>query len=214
MSTQLKALVIGTAQGEARYHPLEPVAPLLGDILARAGFAEVVTTTDLDALRHERLREFDLCVSYLDMWEQQLDAAQVAGILQCTASGQGFLAIHSGISCENMAYRHLVGARFVEHPPYQAFAVQISDRGHPITQGLADFTIEDELYICEFVQPNDLHFLAMGIIGEQRHPIAWVRPFGLGRVAYLALGHSAPSFQNDGFAQMVASAARWCSRAQ
>jgi hypothetical protein len=138
----------------------------------------------------------------------------MAGLLQFVASGKGFVAIHYGISWENMEYRHLLSARFVQHPPHQELSITITDPNHPITAGLGDFNVEDELYIFEFVQPNDLHVIAACPFEGERYPVAWTRGFGLGRVAYLALGHSLASFQNEAFSRLIANSVLWASVAR
>jgi type 1 glutamine amidotransferase len=40
-------------------------------------------------------------------------------------------------------------------------------------------------------------------------PVAWVRPYGKGRVFDTSLNHSTPSQQNSSFLKMVTSAVRW-----
>ena len=212
MRGDMRVLALGDYTN-VRFHPFRGVDDRLQEILSRVG-CDVVCTEDRDALLLENLSGYGVYVSYTDAGEQRFTAAQMAGLLQFIASGGGFVAIHAGLFGENMEYRHLVGARFVEHPPRQTLSIVVSDPNHPIMEGVSDFVIEDELYLFEFVQPNDLHVIAECQFEGKRYPNAWVRPFGLGRVAYLALGHSLESFQNEMFARMVANAVLWTGAAR
>jgi len=191
-----------------KYHPFRDVAARLESILSEQGFA-VKCTEDRRALQVEHLSEYDVVLSYVDAWEKTLAPEQMSSLLQFIASGKGFLAIHCGISYENPEYRDLLGARFVSHPPYQALSIHIKDRAHPITANLPDFELPDELYMFEFVTAHHLRTIAECTFEGESYPVAWTRTPGKGRVAYLALGHSVESFQNEMFARLVANSALW-----
>ena len=79
------------------------------------------------------------------------------------------------------------------HPPGGTFTVNIDDSDHPITQGVEDFEVEDEIYMSAY-DPY-IHILASAEWSEKQHPLAWVKSYGDGRVFYTALGHGPGTFE-------------------
>ena len=73
--------------------------------------------------------------------------------------------------------------------------MEIQNHSHPITEGIPDFTIQDELYIharfTDSVSP-----LIEGEWEGQRHPMLWARDFEPARVCYNALGHGVEAFEH------------------
>src|SRR5262249_15015475 len=90
--------------------------------------------------------------------------------------------------------------------------VEITDRKHPITAGLDDFTAgpKDELYAGVKVTADDVRVLARGqdTLGTWK-PVAWVWNYGKGRVFYTSLGHSTAGQQNPAFVKLVGNAVCW-----
>ena len=68
------------------------------------------------------------------------------------------------------------------------YTVKIADTPAPITQGLKDFTIKDELYYHIQMQ-SDVQPLATIEYDGVAWPVAWTRTFGKGRVFHTPLGH-------------------------
>lgn len=86
-------------------------------------------------------------------------------------------------------------------------AVTVTDRGHPVTNQLADFSITDELYLDVHVQP-DIHPL----LSTGTEVLAWTREQGRSRVVATVLGHGPPAYDNPGFRRFVAQSIRWAAR--
>ena len=68
------------------------------------------------------------------------------------------------------------------------FTVKIADTSSPITQGLKDFPLKDELYYQLQMLP-DIQPLATIEYQGDAWPVAWTRTFGKGRVFHTTLGH-------------------------
>lgn len=69
------------------------------------------------------------------------------------------------------------------------YLVKIADTSSPITQGLKDFKLEDELYYQMQMMP-DVQPLATVEHQGVAWPVAWTRTFGKGRVFHTNLGHT------------------------
>lgn len=80
--------------------------------------------------------------------------------------------------------------------PYGSFPVEIQDREHPITAGLADFEAADELF---YRQAGRESIRVLAVAPSQRtgkkEPVAWAYEYGKGRVFQTVLGHSADSIR-------------------
>lgn len=133
--------------------------------------------------------------------------------------GGGLLALHSAVICFDAAptWRDLCGASWdwstSSHPPVGAATVAVTEagRGHPITVGLEDFVIDDEVY--GFLdERNDLVPLLTSAHGGRAHPVLWARAVGRGRVVTDLLGHGSASFAHPVHQTILTRAAAWARR--
>lgn len=96
-------------------------------------------------------------------------------------------------------FMEMLGTRFLGHPPIEPFSVRIVRSDHPLTEGLRDFSIEDELYVTARTSPIDV-LMAASFAGEcpdfadtlspdPEVPILYERQVGQGRILYCTLGH-------------------------
>ena len=85
--------------------------------------------------------------------------------------------------------------------------MHIEDADHPITQGVGDFEVEDEIYMSAY-DPY-LHILASAEWSNRPHPMAWVKSFGEGRVFYTTLGHGPGTFERPAMQQLVTQGVQW-----
>ena len=93
----------------------------------------------------------------------------------------------------------LLGTRFKAHPPIGPFAVEVVERDHPLTIGIDDFEVVDELYLSETLSPIRILMQtrftgeATGFVDAQWidavAPILYLRDVGAGRILYNTLGH-------------------------
>mgnify|MGYP005860520927 CR=1 FL=1 len=196
-----------------QYHPFGDVARKLEQIAAEAGFA-IRCTQDAGELENGNLSRYGLLISYADAWEETLTPLQMEGLEQFVTGGKGFLAIHCGISYANPEYFRLLGAKFTSHPPLQRLTVRIKDPKHPVTAGLTDFEIEDELYMFEFSESSQLNILMECPFEGIQYPVAWTRNHGGGRVVYLSPGHVAEGLSHEMIIQTIQNSLRWATGSQ
>lgn len=172
------------------------------------GFDITYLEQDLNVLAAPRLDPYELIVFHYTIGE--ITDAQKNGLLNWVNSGKGYVGIHSAADsfrgCPE--YRAMVGGYFVTHPRYRDYQVSLTDLEHPITKGLQEeFVVKDEQYILDY-DPR-VHVLASALWKGKIMPVAWTKPWGIGRVFYLALGHDAASCKHEMFKELLVRGARW-----
>ena len=199
---------------DSTYHDFSVLLPLLGGFLREHGLV-VTTSTDPDLFLPENIRRFDLvlCCTF----GHTLTAEQEAGLLDAvqgdpwdeSAKLKGFLGLHgaAGSFLNSEGYLRMLGGKFLVHPPLDTLEVNICRPDHPVMEGVSDFSIEDELYLIETYAP--FKTLAAVDYGGFSRPVVWVKPYGLGRVVYLSLGHGEKQLKNQSFQQILINAVRW-----
>jgi len=114
--------------------------------------------------------------------------------------GGRWFALHGTNSVlQNPHLPQILGTRFISHPPYRRFTVQVTRPGDPLLEGIVPFDVEDELYCIENYTGDIevlLHTRWGGeAFGGRRFEVAdqtlmYRRRVGQGGVLYLALGHA------------------------
>ena len=176
---------------------------------AAGGFDLTYVEEDLDVLT--RLDPYELLVFHYTIGE--ITDAQKDGLLNWVASGKGYAGIHSAADSfrDSPDYRSFVGGHFITHPKYRDYQVSIVDNAHPITEGIDEFFVKDEQYILDY-DPRVM-VLASALWKGAAMPVVWTKPWGRGRVFYLALGHDAPACQHEMFQTLLVRGARWAAEA-
>jgi type 1 glutamine amidotransferase len=89
--------------------------------------------------------------------------------------------------------------------------VVVVAKDHPITAGLKDFTIHDEIYWGYRVD-KDVTPLITTTLPKSGKPLGWCRLEGKSRVVYLQLGHGPEAFNNDHYRKLVAQSVQWTAK--
>lgn len=142
-----------------------------------------------------------------------------AAILAHLARGGGLLGLHTAAICFDTwpDWGAILGATWVwgrsHHPAPGPVAVALTRTEHPLTQGLADFTVQDELY-CALDLAADARVLAHASTPgvDTAQPVLTVRQAGPGRAVWSALGHDTASITAAPHRALLARAARWACR--
>lgn len=234
--THVRALLL---VGGPEYHNKPFHYAELAGILAGDGKVDLRITDDLDSLHPAELARYQVVVNWSTFVHPT--EAQVDALLSAVESGIGFLGIHgaSATFWNSAPYLRMLGSRFNRHDPYKTFTVQIDDRAHPITGGIADFAVEDELYELNG-GPGEFETLAAAInqgqsirdareaanqIGEgslgpevhilasaEGHPLLYVKTCGAGRVHYNALGHDTKALTNPNVRRLILQGFDWVAQ--
>ena len=193
--------------GGPAYHDNPETREGMSGILAQR--FDVTMTDDLNALNAENLAKYDAVVNFTTFLEPT--AEQIGALLDAVKAGKGFVSIHGGTATfwNSPEYVNMVGGKFVVHDPNKLFEVNISTARkviypHPITEGVPDFTIQDELYIIEG-DMTQWEILARA----EGHAILHNKMYGKGRVHNNALGHDGRALGNPAFQTLVLNAVEW-----
>jgi type 1 glutamine amidotransferase len=176
----------------------------LASLLAGEGHVDLRMTDDLEVLDRVTLTDFPVIANYTS-WMEPSDS-QVRALIDAIAAGHGFLGLHAATATfwNSAPYLSMLGAKFARHDPYGRFHVHIDNSGHPITAGVDDFEVQDELYELEG-QLSDVQVLA----SAEQHPLLYVRQFGRGRVHYNALGHDVAALSHPSYRRLVLQGLAW-----
>jgi type 1 glutamine amidotransferase len=177
-----------------------------------------------DAYDRDDLLTYNVVVLY-DMPKAITDG-QKEKFLALFDKGIGLVVLHHAlVSYQHWPeYERIIGGRYPEEDGkggvvtpqvgYEHdvdFPVTIVAKDHPITAGLKDFTIHDEIYWGFRVQP-DVTPLITTTHPKSGKPLAWTRTQGKSRVVYLQLGHDHSAFENPNYQQLVARSIRWTAK--
>ncbi|HXL01801.1 MAG TPA: ThuA domain-containing protein [Candidatus Atribacteria bacterium] len=205
-----KLLMIGDNE-KAPYHPLREIEPVIESILQPE--FEVCFSEDYEEILsdYSRLEQFELVVSYLDRWEEPLNDLQTGNLLRYFSVGKGLVAIHCGISLQaRHEFKHIIGARFIKHPPLAKLEFFAESKKHPISEGINVFEIEDEPYLFEFDNFSERElFLHYKNSNKEIFPAGWITYFGPAKIIYLMPGHSCKSFENKIYQQLLLQSIRF-----
>jgi type 1 glutamine amidotransferase len=206
----------------ASYHRLEPVETPVRNLLESLGLKVTVSgihhpdggdayVGDYSALTAENLKPYHLVVLYTTGAERH--GADVQALVDFVEAGNSLVGLHNAADSftKDPAFIALLGGKFRTHPAPLDITTEIVDRAHPITQGVNDFTLNDELYLFSDYDPARVHLLAQtrSYGDDGPIPIAWTREPGKGRVFYLSLGHRSETFANPDFLKFFKNGTEW-----
>jgi type 1 glutamine amidotransferase len=185
--------------GQRQHHGYRDQAFYLAGALENTGRFEVTIGEDAAILETPAMRKYDLIIVAADRRDPEFKftKSQQEALFEFVRSGHGYVSIHAA---DNAAadwlptWKEMLGGVFshIGLPDGKtrkgSFTVKIVDTSSPITQGLKDFPIKDELYYHVQMQP-DVQPLATIDYQGVAWPVAWTRNFGKGRVFHTVLGH-------------------------
>ena len=177
-----------------------------------------------DAYDRADLAGCDVVVLY-DM-VQNITEAQKAKFLALLARGAGLVVTHHAIVSYQAwpEFERIVGGTYPEPANARGkvtpelgyehdvqVPVVIVAKDHPVTAGLKDFTLVDEIYWGFRTRP-DVTPLITTTQPKSGKPLAWARTEGSSRVVYLQLGHGPSAYTNANYRALVANSIRWTAR--
>ena len=190
--------------GGSPIHDTPELRSVLSGFLRASGKLDVTLTDDLSALAADSLAGYDVVANYTSLAEPT--AEQIAALVAAVQGGKGFVGIHGATVTfgGDPSYVEMLGSKFITHDAFKRFKVRIVDPEHPITAGIADFEINDELYVVEG-DATRWHVLARA----EGHPLVYNKTFGKGRVHYNALGHDSRGLGHPSFQALLLRGIEW-----
>lgn len=141
-----------------------------------------------------------------------LQEEQVNALRDFISAGGGFLALHNSTALWRDDYVELLGGKYDGHGPLERFRVRVTDREHPITQGITDFEVADEQH-WPIVDRARVHIFLENVKEDGKIGAAgFEHQLGKGRICYLANGHTRESMEHPMVQKLMANGMRWCLR--
>jgi hypothetical protein len=104
-----------------------------------------------------------------------------------------------------------IGENLTSYHVNQALDVHVAHPGHPITAGLAAWTMTDETYVMNDPGAGSTPLLATDHPNSMR-TLAWTRQYCNSRVFCFQSGHDNQTWANPSFREVIARGIRWCAR--
>jgi type 1 glutamine amidotransferase len=187
-------------------------------------FTEAKQGKASEAYDREDLLTHDVIVLY-DM-VQNITDAQKAKFLSLFDRGIGLVVMHHAlVSYQGWPeFEGIIGGTYPEPQDKKGkvtpelgyehdlqVPVQIVVKNHPVTAGLRDFTIHDEIYWGFRTRP-DVTPLITTTHPKSGKPLMWTRTERKSRVIYLQLGHGPEAFANQNYRRLVAQSIQFVAK--
>ena len=172
----------------------------------------------------EDISHWDYDVIVLYNMTQQISPKRQQNFIKLLRQGVGLVALHHSIGAFQQwpEYREIIGGKFylkqmeedgIVHPKSDYkhdldVGVHVENNEHPITLGMCNFVIRDEVYGNQIFE-QDNHILLTTDHPASDKPLCWVRKYGGARVCYIQLGHGTEAYASPDYRYLVARAIRW-----
>lgn len=175
-----------------------------------------VTSSDMAVFEPAKLAEFDAVLLNNTTNLKFENPEYRKSLMAFVKSGRGIIGIHA--AADNFQLwpeaGEMMGGYFDGHPwtANGTWAVKIDDKSHPLNKGFAgkNFALSDEIYQIRGPYSRSTHHVLLSLdmsdARNQKLPginrtdndfaIAWIKPWGKGRVFYCSLGHNLDVYSN------------------
>ncbi len=206
-------------------HNWEETTAVLDSSLKKCGLFSVDVTTQPDTLNFEDLKKYDALLNNWNSWPEnnvRWPAEAEQGLLRFVKEGGGLVFFHSSTSAFYSwpEFKQISTAAWIMdstwHGPVSQVKVMVIDQEHPITKGLTDFDILDELWI-DAGKNESFKVLGTAVNTEEdsgEQPAIFVSSYGKGRIFHTILGHDEMAVSNAGFQTLMLRAVEWASTGQ
>jgi type 1 glutamine amidotransferase len=206
-------------------HEWQKTTPLLVKIYTDSRLFTVKVTEKPDTLTYNELIKYDVVVSNWNTWPDnniRLSKEWENDFLKYVKGGGGVVSVHAGASSfYSWKEYHQTGigrwGKDTNHGIPAKGKVFGFDQINPVTKGLRDFYITDEIWektdICEGARP----LASVTAINEKdghliSEPAVFVNHQGKGRSFYTTLGHDERALLNTGLQTLLLRATQWTAQ--
>lgn len=176
-------------------------------------------------LKAENIAKYDAVLLY-DMPKEISEEAQ-RDFIAMLKQGKGLVVLHHAFCSYDFwpEYTKIAGGRYhhfpwtkdgVEQPVSRyrhdvAFDVHVEDSKHPVTQGISDFRIVDEVYGGTEILPT-VHPLLSTDEPASGRLVCWSHTYENSKIVTLTLGHDHQAWENPAFIQVLSQAVAWVAK--
>ncbi len=212
---------------------LEGNRDILEDVLVRQAGLDLDPHDTPDFSAEVKLSKYDLIVDYSGNAKIEPTMARLSLLVKAVYEGLSYVALHAAtlpfrqsgqleyvraldgkwptrlvpneqLNETQLRYLEMLGTAFVNHGPIRTFTLQVLQTEHPITEGVGNFEIEDELYVLVG------NFEKLEILAQaEGEPLVYTAQWGEGKVYYNALGHDTRSLSNPNYQRLLAQGVEW-----
>jgi uncharacterized protein len=216
---KIKVLLV-TGDDAQPAHNWREVSQALRDTLAASGRFDVRVCEDAGVLDSAAtLGRYDLVFLHLyNAKTPTLSAGAKENLASFVKDGKGLVVSHlsSASFKEWEEFPKLCGRYWVMgksgHGPRSVFKVRVANKEHPITQGLADFEADDELYAkLQGDAPITVLVEADSDWSKQTEALAFTVEYGKGRVFHETFGHDGKAIQNPTVQKLIQRGSEWAA---
>jgi len=181
---------------------------VMKDFLGIQGF-DLDMTEDRNQLLPQNIGKYDVFLDY--MHGGKLTDEQTQSVIDFVKGGKALVGVHSSaVDKQSPDYIKLLGGKYIGHSDEAESSVRIIDSDHPITKGIENFSIYDEIYKVDY-EPGTFRVLIESDVAGTAYPVCWIKEYGRGKVVFLSLGHGKRAFENKSFQELVIRMIKWSS---
>jgi len=167
---------------------------------------------------------YDVIVLY--NMTQKISEKRRGNFLKLMDKGVGLVVLHHAIAAfsEWPEFRKISGVRYylkdteengVKHARCTwkegvDFPIHIEDTDHPVTRGIKDFVVHDEVYKGSSFEPDN-HVLLTTTDPLSDKTIGWVRTYANSNVCFIQIGHGDSIFADPNYRQLIGQAIKWAA---
>lgn len=167
------------------------------------------------------LTSYDVVVLY-DM-VQNITEEQKAKFKSLFQKGVGLVVLHHALVSYQQwpEFERIVGGHYPEAADQKGkvteavgyqhdvdIPVVVMAKNHPVTKGISDFLLRDEIY-WGFRVGKDVTPLLTTTQPKSGKPLAWTRNEGKSRIVTIQSGHGPSAYENENYRKLLAQSIRW-----
>jgi len=205
-------------------HDWEKTTPVLTNIFTGSGLFKVSVTEYPDSLTYSELKKFDVIVSNWNSFPDsdfRMTSEWENDFLRYVKEGGGIVSFHAGAtSFYKWDIYHQIGigrwGKETNHGQQTKGMVGKYDQNHPITEGLNNFYIIDEIWEKTEIAPGSETIAFISATDERDgheiyEPAVLVSHFGKGRNFFTILGHDEKTLSNTGLQMLLLRGTQWAA---
>jgi type 1 glutamine amidotransferase len=215
---QIKVLLI--TGDDVDVHPWREMSETTREILINTGKFDVRVCEDPYILESETaLKAYDVIVfTIFSRRVSMLPGQAQENLLNFVKGGKGFFVQHLASASFGKweEFGKLCGRKWVMgtsgHGPRSVFKAKVANKEHPITAGLEDFDVDDELY-AKLQGTGDINVLveADSDWSKKTEPLVFTLSYGKGRVVHNAFGHDRKALMTPNVQKIIARGVEWAA---
>ena len=215
---QIRVLLI--TGDDVDVHPWREMSETTREILVKTGKFDVRVCEDPYILESETaLKAYDVIVFIIFSRRVSMLPGQAQeNLLNFVKGGKGFFVQHlaSASFAKWDEFGKLCGRKWVMgtsgHGPRSVFKAKIANKEHPITAGLEDFDVDDELY-AKLQGTSEINVLveADSDWSNKTEPLVFTLSYGKGRVVHNAFGHDRKALMTPNVQKIIARGVEWAA---